>query len=74
MTVTMENRTMYVLSTLFHLKKPKKIIFKKQKYSCGAAQMGRDAYKSSTNLNPKVKCDEVLTMVGRKNSFPKYVI
>lgn len=53
-------------------KKPKKIIFKKQIYSCGAAQTGRYVQKSSTNLNPKVKC-EVLTMVGRNSSFPKYV-
>jgi len=54
-------------------KKPKKIIFKKQIYSCGAAQTGRDIKKSSTNLNPKVKY-EVLTMVSRNSSFPKYVI
>jgi len=73
MTATMENTTMYILPILFHLKKPKKIIFEKRIYSCGAAQTGRDVQKSSTNLNPKVKC-EVLTMLGRKSSFPKYVI
>jgi hypothetical protein len=54
-------------------KKPKKIIFKKRIYSCGAAQTGRDVQKSSTNLNPKVKC-EVLTMLGRNSSFPKHDI
>jgi hypothetical protein len=54
-------------------KNPKKIIFEKQIYSCGAAQTGRDVQKSSTNLNPKVRC-EVLTMLGRNSSIPKYVI
>jgi hypothetical protein len=61
----------YFVNTVSPKKKPKKIIFKKQIYSCGAAQTGRSVQKSSTNLNPKVKC-EVLTMLGRKSSFPKY--
>jgi len=67
-----DNNHVYFVNTVSS-KKPKKIIFKKQIYSCGAAQTRRDIKKSSTNLNPKVKC-EVLTMVGRKSSFPKYVI
>jgi hypothetical protein len=53
-------------------KEPKKMFFKKQIYSCPAVQLEENIQKSSTNLNPKVKC-EVLTMVSSKCSFPKYI-